>query len=87
MARFRLVVIWLAVPEMVVQGFAAAVMVLVVAGVLVVLGIGSSRARRPGRQANDALPPAEAGLTAPTSALPPAQARVRSRGRTGASRP
>jgi hypothetical protein len=38
-------VTWLAVPEIVVQGFAALVMVLVVAGVAAVLGLGS-RARR-----------------------------------------
>ena len=45
MARSRVVVIWLAVPEAVVQGFAALVMVLVVAGVLAVLALGS-RSRR-----------------------------------------
>jgi hypothetical protein len=36
---------WLAVPEIVVQGFAALVVLLVVAGVVAVLGFGS-RARR-----------------------------------------
>jgi hypothetical protein len=38
---------WLAVSEIVVQGFAAAVVVLVVAGVVAVLGLGS-RTRRSG---------------------------------------
>jgi hypothetical protein len=46
MARSRRVVIWLAVPEIVVQGFAAAVVVLVVAGVLAVLAVGSRSQRR-----------------------------------------
>jgi hypothetical protein len=50
MARCPLAVIWLAVPEIVVQGFAAVVMVLVVAGVLAVLAMGktSLRPRRGG---------------------------------------
>jgi len=46
--RCHLTVIRLAVPDIVVQGFAAAVVVLVVAGVLAVLGIGS-RARPLGK--------------------------------------
>jgi hypothetical protein len=41
---------WLAVSEVVVQGFAAVVVVLVVAGVMAVLGLGS-RTRRPGAPA------------------------------------
>jgi hypothetical protein len=41
MPRFPLTVIWLAVPAIVVQGFAALVVVLVVAGVLAVLGTGT----------------------------------------------
>jgi hypothetical protein len=46
-------VIWLTVPEIVVQGFAAVVAVLVVAGVLAVLGFGArARPRRvPARRA------------------------------------
>jgi hypothetical protein len=40
-------VIWLTVPEIVVQGFAALVVVLVIAGVLAVLGLGArARPRR-----------------------------------------
>jgi hypothetical protein len=46
MARSRPVVIWLAVPDIVVQGFAGAVVVLVVGGVLAVLAIGSRSQRR-----------------------------------------
>jgi hypothetical protein len=52
---------WLAVPEVVVQGFAALVAVLVVTGVLAVLGLGS-RSRRLGAPARrPARPPARTG--------------------------
>ena len=57
---------WLAVPEVVVQWFAALVVVLVVAGVAVVLGLGA-RARRSRR--TDQSPRRPARLPVGTSAF------------------
>jgi hypothetical protein len=61
--RVLVVVMWLAVPDMVVQGFAALVMVLVVAGVAAVVALGSRgrRARVPARRPAR-LPSATSGL-------------------------
>jgi len=67
---------WLAVPEIVVQGFAAVVVVLVVAGVLAVLGFGSRGRRRLGARGPARLPAA-------TSAFP---FQVQQANRNGSSR-